>query len=286
MENGQLDEASIHPPMSETTVTENALDAGCTPNRDLMRRIIGLSLWTGQMLLQNGASSLRTEESIHRVGTGLGADWMDIFVSTDAITVTATADDDFRTKTRRIVRIGVNMDRVTALSDLGHDVRDGLHSADQVEARLERIDTLPRLYHRLVTVFLVGLACAAFSRLFGGDWPAFGVTLVAASAAMFARQTITARHFNPYLMVTMVAFIGGFLASFAILFTDAANTNTAIVSAVLLLVPGVPLINSVQDLIRGYTGNGIRRGMEGLIISFAIALGLVIAIQTAGVVLP
>jgi len=286
MDNDPLDGASIHPPISKRAVTENAPDAVYTPNRALMRRIIGLSLWTGQMLLQNGASSLRTEESVHRVGTGLGADWMDIFVSTDAITVTASSDDDFRTKTRRIVRIGVNMDRVTALSDLGHDVRDGLHSAAQVEARLGRIDTLPRLYRRWVTVLLVGLACAAFSRLFGGDWPAFGVTLVAASVAMFVRQEISARHFNPYLMVTVVAFIGGFLASFAILFTDAANTNAAVISAVLLLVPGVPLINSIQDLIRGYTGNGIRRGMEGLIISFAIALGLVMAIQAAGMVLP
>jgi len=39
-----------------------------------LRDIIDLSLWTGQMLMQHGASSERVEESVHRLGTGLGCD--------------------------------------------------------------------------------------------------------------------------------------------------------------------------------------------------------------------
>jgi len=251
-----------------------------------LREIIGLSLWAGQMLLQNGASSLRTEETTHRIGTGLGCDWMDVIVTPDSLIVTATDGEDFRTKVRRVVRLGADMGRITALSELGHAVAEGRADREQVQARLRAIDAAPKEYNRWLVVFLVGLACAAFSQLFGGDWPVFGVTLVAASVAMFARQEIEKRHYNRYLMVATVAFIGGLLASGARLVTDPANVNIAIAATALLLVPGVPLINSAQDFIRGYTGNGLRRGMSGLLISLAIALGLVLAIQFAQVLTP
>ncbi len=251
-----------------------------------LREIIGLSLWAGQMLLQNGASSLRTEETTHRIGTGLGCDWMDVIITPDSIVVTATDGEDFRTKARRVVRLGANMGRITALSELGHAVAEGRADRGEVQARLHAIDAAPKEYNRWLVVFLVGLACAAFSRLLGGDWPVFGVTLVAASAAMFARQEIEKRHYNRYLMVATVAFIGGLLASSAQLVTDAANVNIAIAATALLLVPGVPLINSAQDFIRGYTGNGLRRGVSGLLISLTIALGLVLAIQFAQMLTP
>jgi uncharacterized membrane protein YjjP (DUF1212 family) len=48
---------------------------------DALRDVIDLTLWTGQMLLQHGAESARIEETVHRMGTGLGADWLDILVS-------------------------------------------------------------------------------------------------------------------------------------------------------------------------------------------------------------
>jgi len=185
-----------------------------------------------------------------------------------------------------VVRLGANMGRITALSELGHAVAEGRADRAQVQARLRAIDAAPKNYNRWLVVFLVGLACAAFSRLFGGDWPVFGVTLVAASVAMFARQELETRYFNRYLIVATVAFIGGLLACGARLVTDLANVNIAIASTALLLVPGVPLINSAQDFIRGYTGNGLRRGVSGLLISFTIALGLAFAIQVAQVLMP
>jgi uncharacterized membrane protein YjjP (DUF1212 family) len=53
----------------------------------------------------------------------------------------------------------------------------------------------------------------------------------------------------------------------------------AFATSVLFLIPGVPLINSFSDLIDGNIMNGIVRGVNGLIIAFAIALGLLTAMQ-------
>jgi uncharacterized membrane protein YjjP (DUF1212 family) len=48
----------------------------------------------------------------------------------------------------------------------------------------------------------------------------------------------------------------------------------AFATSVLYLIPGIPLINSLSDLLDGNIMNGIVRGVNGLMMSFAIALGM------------
>lgn len=245
--------------------------------------IIELCLWAGQMLLQCGANSFRVEESVHRFGTGLGCDWLDVVIRTESITVTASSGGEFRTKTRRVVRMGVDMTRMMAINTLSRNIERGKCNREQARTHLEAIDTAVSHYNRWFVIVMVGLACAAFSQLFGGDWPVFGITFLAASVAMFARQELGKLHFNPFIIVTTCALVAGLIASLAGLPHVTAVPETALMASVLLLVPGVPLINSLHDFVRGYMSNGVTRGALGLIISFCIALGLIIAMSITGV---
>jgi uncharacterized membrane protein YjjP (DUF1212 family) len=245
--------------------------------------IIDLCLWSGQMLLQFGANSFRVEDSVHRIGTGLGCDWLDIIVRTESITVTASSGGEFRTKTRRVVGVGVNMARMTAINSLSREIERG--EVDRFEARqkLQQISTMSGNYNRWVVVIMVGLACGAFSQLFGGDWQILLVTFLAASAAMFVRQEMHKQQFNPFIITTVCAAVAGLIASVSGLLHFGTAPEAAMTASVLLLVPGVPLINATHDFLRGYMSNGITRGVLGLIISMCIALGLVIAILLTGV---
>ena len=245
--------------------------------------IIDLCLWSGQMLLQFGANSFRVEESVHRFGTGLGCDWLDIIVRTESIAVTASSGGEFRTKTRRVTNLGVNMDRMTSINTLSREIERG--EVDRFEARkkLEAISVSPGNYNRWVIVGMVGLACGAFSQLFGGDWPVLLITILAASVSMFVRQEMHKQQFNPFIITTVCAVVAGLIASLSGLTNFGKAPEAAMTASVLLLVPGVPLINSTHDFLRGYMSNGITRGVLGLIISMCIALGLIIAISVTGV---
>jgi uncharacterized membrane protein YjjP (DUF1212 family) len=250
---------------------------------DALRDVIDLTLWTGQMLLQHGAESARIEETVHRMGTGLGADWLDILVSPNMIAATTVSGGEFRTKLRRIVAIGVNMQVIAEINDLSRKVTQGQLDRFQVRAELERIDKLPRQYNRWVVVVMVGLACGAFSRLFGGDWSVFMVTTAAASVAMWFRQEMARRYFNPLLIVTGTAFVAGLVASIASVWRLTDNPQIALSASVLLLVPGAALINAADDLLNGHLVIGITRGVTGLLISLGIALGLLLAMRLTGI---
>lgn len=250
-----------------------------------LREAIILALWAGQLLLQHGAESQRVEETVHRLGTGMGCDWMDVLVSTNAIVVTAISAGEFRTKLRRIPTIGVNMTVVDAITALRRRVDAGACDRTQVRAELQRISTLPPQYNRWLVAGMVGLACAAFSRLFGGDWSIFTVTFASAAVAMIVRQELTRRYFNVLLVTTLTACVAGILASSATLMHLhwRQTPQTALIASVLLLVPGVHLINAVEDLIQGHLLMGVARGMTGVLISLAIALGLLVAMSITGV---
>ncbi len=84
-------------------------------------------------------------------------------------------------------------------------------------------------------------------------------------------------------MTMVTAFVAGLIASLAMRFHIGNEAEIALAASVLLLVPGVPLINSVVDLVRGYTSVGIARGITGALITFAIALGLLLAMHIVGV---
>lgn len=247
-----------------------------------LRDIIDLALWAGQLLLQYGAASGRIEETVHRLGTGLGCDWMDILVSPNALVVTTISGAEFRTKMRRVVSIGVNMTIIDEVNRLSRRVAAGELDRVGVRRELRRISDLGHSYNRWLVVLVVGLACGAFSRLFGGDWGAFGVTILAASVAMFVRQELHHRYFNPLLIVILTAFVAGLLASLANLLNLSDQPEIALTASVLLLVPGVPLINSAEDLIEGHMVTGLIRGITGGIIALALALGLLLAMRLTG----
>lgn len=274
--------------MSQIATTEVLEPKSGKPplEREALRDVIDLCLWTGQMLLQHGAETEQVEETVHRLGTAFGGDWLDILVSPNVIAITVNSGQEFRSKIRRVVRLGVDLNKVTAINSLSRHVESGEINRVQYRAFMERIDKGTPHYNRWLVVVMVGLACAAFCRLSGGDFVAVGITYVAAAAAMTVRQELQKRYFNPLLLVAATAFIATLISSSGAVFAWTETPEAALVAAVLLLVPGVPLINAAEDIIKGHLVMGLARGISGVLISLAIALGMVLALWLTGVRFP
>ncbi|HVU13346.1 MAG TPA: threonine/serine exporter family protein [Phototrophicaceae bacterium] len=246
---------------------------------ETLRDVIDLSLWAGQLLLHSGAESQQVEETVHRLGTGLGCNWLDILVSPNALVITAISDGEFRTKVRRVVNMGVNLQVIVEVNALVQRVLVGELDRHELRIELVRISHFQSGYSRWTVALMVGAACAAFSSLFGGDAIIWGITFLAATGAMLVRQELQKHYFNPFIIVVVTAFAASLLAGIAPLFHLGNQPQLTLTSAVLLLVPGVPLINSVQDLMKGYPMTGIARGVTGAVIAACIALGLLLAMS-------
>ncbi len=249
---------------------------------EVLTDIIDLALWAGQLLLQNGASSHRVEETVHQIGTGLGCDWMDVLVSHNAIVVTTISAGDFRTKIRRVPKHGVDLTVVSAVNRLRYHISDNTLDPIQLRNELQRISTRKPMYPFWFTAIMIGLACGAFCRLFGGDYEAFALTAVASTVGMFIRHLLLREEFNTYLVVIAAAFITSLIAALG-KYIGIHDYPVALAAGVLMLIPGVPLINMVLDFVRGHINVGISRGILGLLITLSIAIGLLLAVSITGV---
>lgn len=228
----------------------------------------------GSLLMSSGASTNRTRITMERTARGLGYG-IELLITQRALMLTIIEKDQqhFFSRMKRISPHGVNFRIVSGISHLSWNVMEENWTVEQISEELQRLKALPH-YPRLVVLALVGLAGASFCRIFGGGYIEMTVAFLATVAGLFIRQEAMRMKFNPYLCVFFAAFTASLIAGLAEHFHIGADPDKAFATSVLFLVPGVPLINSVTDLMDGNIQNGIVRAINGLMIAFSIAMGL------------
>lgn len=132
------------------------------------------------------------------------------------------------------------------------------------------LDTAPM--SPLLMLLLASCANASFCRLFGGDWPSMGIVFSATFIGLFVRRELQARRMNHYFVWIAASFIASLCASVSLLFD--ITSETALATSVLFLVPGVPLINGVIDVVEGYVLSGFARLVEAALLIVSIAVGM------------
>jgi uncharacterized membrane protein YjjP (DUF1212 family) len=254
------------------------------PSGDVVREAqsqgIELALTMGQLLMDHGAESDVVEQVVRACGASFGCRWDAVLVTYNALMVTELSGDGYRTKLRRVGPRAVDMSLLETVSQLSKQVTDGKLSAAQLEAALSALESVPRHYPPALTCIAVGLACAAFSRIFQGDWPAFAATFVGSAGAMSVRHHYAKRKPNRLVFAAVSACVAGsIVGGMQKLFGLSETPSAAFVACVLMLVPGVPAINAVQDLIRGHVSVALARGAETITILLAAALGLLLSLR-------
>ncbi len=228
----------------------------------------------GALLMSSGASTHRTRVTMERIANGLGYE-IELLITQRALMLTIIAKNQpyFFSRMKRVLPLHPDFKVVSGISHLSWNVMEQNWSLEQINNELKRLKSLPR-YPRWVLLSAVGAAGAGFCNLFGGDMINMLVAFTATVAGLYTRQETTRIKFNPYLCVFFAALIASSIAGLAEYYSIGSEPDKAVATSVLFLVPGIPLINSVTDMIDGNIQNGIVRATNGLIIALAIALGL------------
>ncbi|MCL9775133.1 threonine/serine exporter family protein [Vibrio methylphosphonaticus] len=245
------------------------------------RAVSRLIAQSGQMLLAHGAESTLVGHITYRIGIAAGMDEVEVSLSASSIVVTTVYQEHCVTTVRRSPDKGLNMRVVTQVQRICIMMEKGILDYDLAQKKLNAIS--PERYNRWVVVVMIGLSCAAFCRLAGGDWSAFMMTFLASSVGMIVRQEIGHRHFNPLLNFSATAFITTLISAQAVLHDIGEHPQLVMASSVLMLVPGFPLINAVADMLKGYINMGIARFVMASLLTLATCLGIIGAMSVTNV---
>lgn len=239
-----------------------------------------LLLEIGAMLMNSGASTGRIRITIDRIAEVFGYQ-ADLSITPAAIFLGLKGRDTRHlfNSLKRISALEVNFRVVSGISRMSWRIVEEKWTLEEVKAEIDRLASLPR-YPRWVVVSAVGLAGASLCRLFGGDLQEMAVTFVATCAGLVVRQETHKLKFNWLLSAFFASLTASIISGFFIL--RGGGKAEPFAASVLFLVPGVPLINGFIDLIDGHIENSIVRGVNGLALLLAVALGFSIALILFG----
>ncbi len=210
-----------------------------------------------------------------------------LVVTYEALLLTVVSGEQFRTKiSHRVPAMNVNMAAVAAVSNLLGEVEAGRWRLSEAQKELDDVEDRSPVYGRWLIVIALGLTAASLARLFGGDWPTFWVSWLAGSLGMWLRQMLGRRGFNLFFIPFAAALLSGVIGGAAVLLGVSATPALCLVAPGMIIVPGVPLVNALQDMIKNHMTVGLARLGLGSLITLAITFGLFAAMSLTGAKIP
>jgi uncharacterized membrane protein YjjP (DUF1212 family) len=239
-----------------------------------LQEIATVALDAGRLTIEAGASGRYVEEVVERIAHGLGAEQVDLRIGYASLSITVGAGGEAVTRMRRTGPHGVNRRLDVALRAVAARVASRELDLAATRGALERLPReVPRHSAWLVAV-AVGIACAAFGRLLGVDWPGTLPVLFASMLGQAVRGYLLARGANVFLTMTVVAFSSSAIGGWGAWWAGSHAVDVAVIAAVLLLVPGVPALNTLNDILEGKPTLASAR---------AISVGVVLVFVTVGI---
>lgn len=252
-------------------------------------RTLDVILRFGAMMVRTGDAGFRVVTALKVLARRLGLDDLAVDLAVTSVTVTASRGDERLTIVREVGPLGINADQLTELERLAHeDTATATPSA--IAAALDTLERTAPLHSWLTVSLAVGAASGSFSYLNGGDVPGTIAAVVGGACGQALRMALSRRHLNQYVMTSLCAFAAASIYYLlSSLLADAGETNRhgiGILSAVLFLIPGFPLVAALLDLLQRQTRAAVVRLAYGATLIVAAAFGLGIVVSFAGYSLP
>ena len=236
------------------------------------------------VMLAGGAQTLRVERNARRIGMAYGMA-VELAMFSRHIMLTVSDGGESCTAVRSLPAGGPNFTRVQALNALGWRMVNEHLPLEEAWQEVEHILALPSV-PPVRLCLLVACANAAFCRLFEGDAVAMLLVFVATLIGFSVRQLLSRVGMNPKVVYLCAAFCASLTASCGVVWQLGTTSQTALGVSVLFLIPGIPLIHAVQDILDGHVLMGIVRAVQAGMLIAAIALGLsltMLLVEGAGV---
>ena len=223
-------------------------------------------------LMGAGVHTSRVVRNSKRLGDAFGVDVkLSVFHKNIILTIIDQETNKVCNEVVDIPALPISFEHNSELSALSWEAFDKRLPLEEVSRKYKEIVRAPRISPQLTTL-LAGLANASFCKLFGGDALSMGVVFVATLAGFGLKHVMQQKHINHYVIFILSAFCASLIASVTLLFDT--TSEIALATSVLFLVPGVPLINGVIDIVEGYVLTGFARLTQAALLIINIAIGL------------
>lgn len=277
---------SQNPRKSVINLEENKFKSTYDKDQEILRDTftdIGqkaeLILTVGQLLMENGATADRIFRDTKRVAAfmGIPEEKFHFHMMYTTLMLNVSDEKNSHTKFRKCVKHAVDMRIISAVSKLTWRALRDHYTMEEFSGNLKEIATRPKYYKLWQNILAIGIADAAYCILFGGDFFAGFYTLISSVIGKFVQVYCEKMGINPYVGISF----GALAATVAAYFAHFLPTETPwhpIIACALFLVPGIPIINGLTDMLNTYLLCGYARFLRASLIVGGMTFGIVFAV--------
>ena len=242
-----------------------------------LEQIAMVTLQAARLLMESGARAQVIHRCAEMVARGLGAERVAFRSGYASLAITVSTGSNSITRMIDVGRHGVNHRLDQAIRRLAVRVAQGGMNAADTAAEIERLCRETPRHPPWLTALAVGVACAAFGRLLGVDWPGFAAAALAASIGQVLRHHLLHRKVNAFVVAAVIACVAATAGGCLARLLDSDTAEMALMASVLLLVPGIPALNAQIDIMEGKPTLGSARAVTVLVLMVFVTIGVWLA---------
>lgn len=241
-----------------------------------VREILKFSVNLAKEMLICGANLERVNFTVEKICHAYGLVDVVLDSMTTRIHLNARDKNGEEAEAHAVIKeTTLNLDKLAKLNKLSYRVCEQKPPAVRLKTMLKKAqDEKDPLWFLVWAGYLIAMCCLC--RIFGGVWQDLIVVLVNTTIFFFMSLGLkkfkldsTLNNFIMMFVVTSVSLLFAYIG-----FIEQLHLFFVIITAAFYLIPGIPMVNAIRNLLCGNEMNGIVEFLKVILSIIAIALGL------------
>jgi len=240
----------------------------------------------GGLMLSAGETAFRVRRSMQILARRLGFESLSVQLVASNLIASGRRNGEIATQVRDVAVPRVDTQRMGALEALTRGVRFEMTDRE-FASRLDAIENTPTRYSIFQIAAAVGVACGAFAILNGAPWVEVAPCVIGGGVGQGLRSFLIRRRFNQYAVTALCALVASALYCLAAGAAHRAgfglgHSSVGLVSSVLFLIPGFPLVTALLDQLQHETAAALSRLAHAIMFVLTATVGLSAVIAVVG----
>lgn len=241
-----------------------------------VKKVVDLALEAGRILLKNGAEIFRVDETITRICRRFHVEYVDTFILSHAIFVSAeNGMEEAYTKVKQVPLSSTHLGIVAEVNALSREISAGNVGVEEAYHRLEKIDNMPPVRGYL-QVLAAGMGSGVFGYLLGASVTE-SIIAFFIGCILYIWVLKAKKHNMSKIIVNIVG--GVIITVLAILalhlpFLGNIKMDGMIIGSIMPLVPGLAFVNAIRDIADSDFLSGTVRMIDALLVFVCISVGV------------
>ena len=233
-------------------------------------------------MIVSGANLERVRLAVEFISKAYNLKDLSIYLLSTHISLSAyDSEGRYSSRQASIPTSGINLNRLRSLNQLSYRISEITPPTKLLAKMLERASQVSE-YNSMI--ILIGKICAVIclSFMFGGSFSDIIPVAFVVALIHFMMQILEKTGLDRLVINSLTMFIA---TSLAILFVYSGfndNLPAVIIGVSLLVIPGIPLVNAMRNLLCGSEINGILQMLKIFVDTMALGMGIYTAIMLFG----